>query len=167
MAASLFVSEQWGPALRVCRDLVHLRTEQPVQLVELTDLVAERVRRSRVSDGLVTVQSLHTTAAVVVNESEPLLIEDLEGLLERWGPRLARYHHDDLAARQAPPDERQNGQAHARALLFGVSVNLNVAGGELDLGRWQSVFLVELDGPRTRSVSVQVLGICSGERARP
>ena len=63
MAASLFVSAQRGSAVRICRDLVHIRTEKPVQLVDLTELVAERVRRSGVSDGIVTVQSRHTTAA--------------------------------------------------------------------------------------------------------
>jgi secondary thiamine-phosphate synthase enzyme len=56
------------------------------------------------------------------------------------------------------PDERRNGHAHCRALLLGSSVAVNVANGRLQLGRWQRVFLVELDGPRTREVSVLVIG---------
>ena len=164
MAASLFVSVQEGAVLRVCRDLVHLRTERPLQFVDLTALVAERVLRSGVSEGTVTVQSRHTTAALVVNENEPLLLEDLEDVLERWAPQGARYRHNDLAARPAPPpDEKPNGHAHARALLLGASVCLNVTAGEIDLGQWQSVFLVELDGPRRRTVSVQVLGVAKPE----
>jgi secondary thiamine-phosphate synthase enzyme len=160
VAASLFVRVQEGAAVRVCRDLVHLRTEKPLQFVDLTALVCERVRRSRVSDGMVVVQSRHTTAAVVVNENEPMLLQDLEELLERWAPAGGRYRHNDLAAREAPPaGEKPNGHAHARALLLGTSVSLNVADGRLDLGEWQSVFLVELDGPRRRTVSVQVLGV--------
>jgi secondary thiamine-phosphate synthase enzyme len=160
VAASLFVRVQQSAAVRVCRDLVDLRTEKPVQFVDLTELVAERVRRSGVADGMVVVQSRHTTAAVIVNENEPLLLEDLQDLLEKWAPSEARYRHNDLRARIAPPpDERPNGQAHARALLLGVSVCLNVTGGQIDLGEWQSVFLVELDGPRKRSVSVQVQGV--------
>ncbi len=160
MAASLFVSMQESASVRVCRDVVDLRTEARVQFVDLTALVAERVRRSGVADGIVLVQSRHTTAAVIVNENEPLLLEDFQDLLERWAPGGARYRHNDLAARVAPPpDERPNGQAHARTLLLGVSVCLSVIGGRIDLGEWQSVFLVELDGPRKRSVCVQVQGV--------
>ena len=168
MAASLFVSTQEGAALKVCRDVVHIRTDTPLQFVDLTELVAERVRRSGVRDGTVTVQSRHTTAAVVVNENEPLLLEDLHDLLERWAPASGRYRHNDLAARHAPaPDEKPNGHAHARMLLLGVSVCLNVAGGRIDLGRWQSVFLVELDGPRERAISIQVLGAADGPTSAP
>ena len=160
MAASLFVSAQEGVAVRACRDLVHIRTERALQFVDLTELVAERVRRASVGEGLVTVQSRHSTAAVVVNENEPLLLEDMAGLLEDWAPLGRRYRHNDLAARgPVDPDEKPNGHAHARALLLGTSVCLVVAGGRIDLGRWQRIFLVELDGPRPRSVSVQVLGV--------
>ncbi len=151
-------------ALHVCRDLVHLRTEEPTQFIDLTELVAERVRRSGVAEGMVTVQSRHTTAGVVVNENEPRLLEDLKELLERWAPRSARYGHNDLGARAGPlpPDETPNGHAHARALVLGTSVCLNVTAGAIDLGGWQRIFLVELDGPRRRAVSVHVLGVVNG-----
>ncbi|HEY6548358.1 MAG TPA: YjbQ family protein, partial [Vicinamibacteria bacterium] len=116
MAGTLFVSVHARGHLRVCRDLVQLRTEAPLQFIDLTALVAERVRRAGVFDGIVTVQSRHTTAAVVVNENEPLLLEDLEDLLQRWAPEDGCYRHNDLAARKAPPKgERPNGHAHARA----------------------------------------------------
>lgn len=165
MAASLFVSVQEGAEVRVCRDLVHLRTDEPLQFIDITELVAERVRRSGVGEGMVTVQSRHTTAAVVVNENEPRLLEDLEDLLERWAPAAAPYRHNDLEARpQAPAHERPNGHAHARALLLGASVCLSVASGRTLLGDWQRVFLVELDGPRPRTVSIQVLGVRAGGR---
>ncbi len=165
MAARLFLSEE-EDTLRVCRDLVHLRTEVRTQFIDLTELVAERVRRSGVSEGLVTVQSRHTTASVVVNENEPRLLEDLEDLLERWAPRDARYRHNDLGAREGPlpPDETPNGHAHAQALLLGTSVCLSVTGSAIDLGEWQRIFLVERDGPRRRTVSVQVLGVRDGRR---
>jgi secondary thiamine-phosphate synthase enzyme len=160
VAASLFVSVQEGAAVRVCRDVASLRTERAVQFIDITDLVAERVRRSGVWDGIVMVQSLHTTAALLVNEDEPLLLEDFRELLERWAPAGARYRHNDLAARpKAPPDERPNGHAHARALFLAVSVCLSVADGDIALGDWQSLFLVELDGPRPRDVSIQVMGV--------
>jgi secondary thiamine-phosphate synthase enzyme len=166
VGASLFVNVEQGTGVRVCRDLVELRTDRAVQFVDLTELVAERVRRSGVVEGLVVVQSRHTTAAVVVNENEPLLLEDLEDLLERWAPAQARYRHNNLSARpDAPPDERANGHSHARAFLLGTSICLNVADGRVDLGLWQSILLVELDGPRRRSLSIQVLGVPAGGRA--
>jgi len=161
VAASLFVSVQEGAEVRVCRDLVNLGTVEPMQFIDLTALVAERVRKSGVGEGMVTVQSRHTTAAVVVNENEPRLLEDLEDLLERWAPTAGPYRHNDLEARpQAPSHERPNGHAHARALLLGASVCLGVANGRIELGDWQSVFLVELDGPRRRTVSLKSSSSC-------
>jgi secondary thiamine-phosphate synthase enzyme len=165
VAASLFVSTQEGTAVRVCRDLVHIRTEQPLQFIDLTELVAERIRRSGVRDGMVTVQTRHTTTAIVVNENEPRLLDDFRDLLECWAPAGRLYRHNDLVARAAPADEKPNGHGHARALLLGVSVCLNIADGQIDLGPWQSLFLVELDGPRKRTVSVQVLGVAGGRRS--
>ena len=167
MGASLFVSVQEGATVRVCRDLVRLRTERRLQFVDVTELVEERVRRSGVREGMVTVQSRHTTAALLVNESEPLLLQDFEDLLARWAPADVHYRHNDLEQREgAPADERPNGHAHAQALLLGASVCLNVADGKLELGEWQSVFLVELDGPRDRAVSVQVLGVRADQGGR-
>ena len=160
MATKLFVTEEEGAALKACSDLVEIRTEERLQFIDLTALVAERVRRSGVWQGLVCVQTRHTTAAVTVNENEPLLVEDLKAFLERLAPRDARYGHDDRLRRAGdlPPGESENGDAHCSALLLGASQTLTIVGGELQLGRWQSLFLVELDGPRKRSISLVVLG---------
>lgn len=160
MAVSLFVSEIEGATFKVASDLVHLRSEASLQFIDLTELVRERVRRSGVSEGLVNVQSKHTTAAIVVNENEPLLLEDLESQLERWASVRATYRHNDLEARRfsAPPNEKPNGHSHARAICLGTSETLNIVAGELQLGKWQSIFLVELDGIRTRAVSIVVMG---------
>jgi secondary thiamine-phosphate synthase enzyme len=164
MPTKLFVSEEERAGVRVCHDRVELRTQARIQFVDLTELVAERVRRSGVAHGLVSVQALHTTAAVLVNENEPLLLDDLSGMLERAAPESHAYAHDDMARRAGPIDEeRPNGNAHSRAALLGSSACLHVADGRLLLGTWQRVFLVELDGPRPRRVSVMVLG--SGEAA--
>jgi secondary thiamine-phosphate synthase enzyme len=161
MAVSLFLSEKETATLRVASDLVHLRSEKRLQFIDLTELVRERVRRAQVSAGFVNIHTRHTTAAIVVNENEPLLLEDLEELLERWAPTNRAYRHDDLQARsfQEPPEERPNGHSHARAIFLGVSETLNIVDGLLQLGQWQRIFLVELDGIRTRDVSIVVMGI--------
>ena len=160
MSIDLFVSETVGSTFKVCNDLVHLQTAERFQFIDLTELVKERVRRSGVTHGLVNVHTKHTTTALLVNENEPLLLEDFQELLERWAPQGRTYRHNDLQARlEVPPGERPNGHSHARALLLGMSVSLNITEGEIHLGEFQNIFLVELDGVRRRSVSILVLGL--------
>jgi secondary thiamine-phosphate synthase enzyme len=139
---------------------VRIDTEYPTQFVDLTSNLRSFVADSGVQSGLLNVQSLHTTAAVVVNEHEPLLLTDVAGLLERLAPADAVYRHDNITLRtdNCVLGEPPNGHSHCRALLLGAAAVLNVIGGELQLGRWQRVFLVELDGPRTRDVSLLLLG---------
>jgi secondary thiamine-phosphate synthase enzyme len=166
MAVNLFVSEKEGTLFKVASDLVSLRSEERLQFIDLTELVRERVRRSGVSDGVVNIQSQHTTAAIAVNENEPLLLEDLKELLERWAPTHGAYRHNDLEARLFPSSshgERPNGHSHARAVFLGTSETINVVDGKLQLGEWQRIFLVELDGVRTRGVSIVVMGTKSDE----
>jgi secondary thiamine-phosphate synthase enzyme len=139
---------------------IRVTTERPVEFIDLTDRIEALAAQTGVHAGLVNIQSLHTTAAIVVNEHEPLLLADFVALLARVAPRDATYRHDDMNARTVnlAPGERPNGHAHCHALLLGASASLNLADGRLQLGRWQRVFLVELDGPRVREVSVLVLG---------
>ena len=139
---------------------IRITTERPMEFIDLTDRIESLAARAGIHAGLVNIQSLHTTMAIVVNEHEPLLLADFGALLSRAAPRDAAYRHDDMSVRTVnlAPDERPNGHAHCHALLLGSSVSLNFADGQLQLGRWQRVFLVELDGPRVREVSVLVLG---------
>jgi secondary thiamine-phosphate synthase enzyme len=161
MAQSLLRHEVESPWVRAAHARVELRTERPFQLIDVTTLVAERVRRSGVWLGTACLQTLHTTTGVFVNEAEPRLLEDVEAFFERLAPRADGYRHDQLELRQGPValDERANGHAHLRSLLLPSSVSLNVVGGELSLGRWQSLFLAELDGPRERTLCIVVTGV--------
>ncbi len=138
-----------------------LATHDPIQLVDITDAVAVFVRQARLKDGLVQVFSRHTTAAVRIQEDEPLLLEDLRRFLARLAPPDDLYGHNDFRVRtqHMHPNERPNGHAHCLQLLLGSSESVPVIDGELMLGAWQRLFLVELDGPRPqREVLVQVLG---------
>jgi secondary thiamine-phosphate synthase enzyme len=147
------------PIFTTFTDAVTLRTQARRQFIDVTELVAERVRRSGIREGLVSVQSHHTTTAVVVNEDEPLLLGDFDRLLDRLCPADVAYGHDDLARRsEVTAEERPNGASHCRSLLLGSGQTLHVSGGVLRLGRWQRLLLVELDGPRSRTVSIVVLG---------
>ena len=139
---------------------IRIDTEHPTQFIDLTSDLEGFVAASGVQSGLLNVQSLHTTAAIVVNEHEPLLLTDVAGLLERLAPVDAVYRHDSITLRTANCvlGEPPNGHSHCRALLLGSTVALNIVDGKIRLGRWQRVFLVELDGPRLREVSLLVLG---------
>ena len=150
-------------------DTISLGTTAATQFVDLTPRLEELVWRHRLSCGLVNVQTRHTTTGVVVNEDEPLLMEDLRRTLQRVAPRLFGYAHDDFRRRRVNlvPGERVNGHAHCQALVLPSAASLNVAGGTLCLGRWQRVFLVELDGPQSREVSVTLMGMVGASGPRP
>lgn len=169
MAQSLLLHRTDTPSPCAAHARVELRTEHPFQLVDVTPVVEERVRRSGVALGTATVQVLHTTAALFLNENEPRLLEDVAAYLRRLVPAHRRYLHDDLDQRQGPiaVDERPNARAHLQALLLPSSLVLNVAGGSLELGRWQRLFLAELDGPRTRTLSIVVAGAGEGALRPP
>jgi secondary thiamine-phosphate synthase enzyme len=146
--------------LTLWAETLAFRTSAAREFLDVTEQVAAVVRRSKVSQGWVSVFSKHTTAAVVLNENEPLLLEDLGAMLERLSTAGGVYQHNDLARRtgEMDPAECANGHAHCQHLLIGGSENIPVAEGRLDLGRWQRVFLLELDRPRDRQLVVQVFG---------
>lgn len=139
---------------------LHVTTTQPTEFIDLTDRLERLVADAGLRFGILNVQTLHTTTAIVVNEHEPLLLADFQSVLEAAAPGNGRYQHDDARARtvNVTDGERPNGHAHCRALLLPPSACLNVTGGRLWLGRWQRVFLVELDGPREREISVILFG---------
>jgi secondary thiamine-phosphate synthase enzyme len=139
-----------------------LETTEPIQLIDITDDVASIVRDSGVADGLVTILSRHTTAAIRIQEAEPLLQQDLLRFLNRLAPSTDRYEHNDFEIRtqHMHPDESPNGHSHCLQFLLGSSETVPVADGELVLGTWQRVFMVELDGPRpSREVLIQAVGV--------
>jgi octaprenyl-diphosphate synthase len=138
---------------------LRFETSHATEFVDVTKLVSDEVQRSGLRTGRVHLQSLHTTVGLAINENEPLLLRDFQKLLERLAPGDAGYEHDDFARRfEISVDEPVNGHAHCRQLLLTGFATLLVEDGELVLGRWQSVFAVELDGPRHRELALQLDG---------
>jgi secondary thiamine-phosphate synthase enzyme len=136
-----------------------LSSSQPTEFLDVTARLQDEVRAAGLRNGRLHLQSLHTTLGLTINENEPLLLRDLEELLGRLAPVGAGYHHDDLRRRRnIPPDEPINAHAHCRHLLLQPSLTTLVEDGRLVLGRWQSVFAVELDGPRRRQLALQLEG---------
>jgi len=136
-----------------------LTTTAATEFVDITDRLRRFVAETGLDLGLLNVQTTHTTTAILVNEGEPRLHDDFHAALARLAPLGVAYRHDDLTRRcEVPPDEPRNGHAHCRALVLPTSVCLNIVHGRLSLGRWQRVFLVELDGPRHRALGVVAIG---------
>jgi secondary thiamine-phosphate synthase enzyme len=136
-------------------------TREAIEFVDITDEVAAAVRSTGVQDGIVTIVSRHTTMAVRIQEAEPLLLEDLLGFLRRLAPSNVHYQHNDFRIRthHMHDDESPNGHSHCLQFLLGTSETVPVMDGELLLGQWQRIFLVELDGPRPkREVLIQTVG---------
>jgi octaprenyl-diphosphate synthase len=144
---------------------VRFETHRATEFVDITERLREEVALSGMRMGRLHLQSLHTTVGLAVNENEPLLLRDFQSLLERIAPANAGYEHDDFARRsEVALDEPVNGHAHCRQLLLTGFATLLVEDGELVLGRWQSVFAVELDGPRHRELALQLDGDFSPPR---
>lgn len=135
-------------------------TRRSPEFLDITDEVEEFVASCGVREGIALVFSCHTTAAVRINENEPLLLRDMEEFLKRLAPRELYYCHNDFGIRthNMTPEECPNAHAHLQHLLLGASEAVPIQGGKLALGRWQRIFLVELDRPRERKVLVQVVG---------
>ena len=145
----------------VASQTLTLQTDLAPHFLDLTPAVNSLVKQINVRAGTVLVFSKHTTAAIVANEQEPLLLEDIADLLSRLASPTARYKHDDLTIRTVnlTADEPKNGHAHCQHLFLGCSIQFPIIDGCLVLGQWQRIFLVELDSPRTRQVVIQVSGI--------
>ncbi len=142
--------------LMIRTETLAVPTEARVELIDVTDQLTGLVRASGVRDGLVSLWSMHTTFAVFMNESQLALHADIKRLLEQIVDRDADWMHNDPAHSDC---DRLNADAHLRAMLLGHSLSLQVGGGQLVLGQWQRILVGELDGPRARTLRVQILGI--------
>jgi secondary thiamine-phosphate synthase enzyme len=140
--------------------VITIETCKPVEFVDLTPRLADVVTDSGLIEGALIVQSRHTTAGLIINENEALLLADLEAMFERVAPVTVTYAHDDFSRRahMAGPRERVNGHAHCRAALLRTSEYLSVTAGALNLGRWQRVFFVDFDGGQRRQIGLTLLG---------
>jgi secondary thiamine-phosphate synthase enzyme len=130
--------------------LLRLGTEGHGQVLDITDGVASVVRQAGAGEAVATVFGVGSTLAITTMEYEPGGVQDLQGALERLLPTQGDYAHNRL-------NHDTNSHAHQRASLIGPSVSIPVVGGELALGTWQQVVLLDFDDrPRQRSVHVHV-----------
>lgn len=125
-------------------------TDKKIQIVRITDKIEQLVRESGVTEGLVLVNPMHITAAVIVNDNEYGLHSDYLRILEKLVPYGADYRHNDTG--------EDNAAAHIWRQFMGHQVVLAITNGKLDFGPWEQVFYFEFDGKRNKRVLVKIIG---------
>ena len=142
--------------LLVQSEMLALETSSRIEIIDITERLMDIVHRHPVREGTASLFSLHTTCTIFVNESQQALAADMLTFLDHLVPSDADWLHDH-------PDhsacDRQNADAHLRSMLLGHSVTLQISGRELVLGQWQRVLVAELDGPRSRSLRLSLMGV--------
>ena len=140
-----------------------ISTSSAPEFIDITERVTSIVEKSEVTSGIATIFSRHTTSAIIIQENEPLLLNDMSSLLETLSPKNSRYGHNDFTIRTVNMNEGEcpNGHSHCQHLILGSSETVPVANGLLTLGQWQRIFVVELDESKLtpREIVVQVMGI--------
>jgi secondary thiamine-phosphate synthase enzyme len=131
-------------------------TRERLELINITRDLNQVVRKHGLKAGFLIVQSLHTTTAIFINEFQQALLDDIKSFLERVVGRFDYWRHNDPRISEC---NRKNADSHLRAMLLGHTLSVPVRNGQIALGYWQSIILAELDGPRERSINVQVLGV--------
>jgi secondary thiamine-phosphate synthase enzyme len=134
-------------------------TQAGINLHNLTTQVEAVVTQSGIRNGQVLIFSRHTTTAITVNEDEERLLVDIKAYLEKLAPPDDKYLHNDLHLRpHIPPDEPMNAHSHLMAMTLGNCETVPIIDGQLALGTYQAILMVELDGPRDRTILCQVMG---------
>lgn len=144
----------------ICEALTTDTTTAP-EFIDISDEVQRIVNESGIAFGQVTIFSTHTTAAIRVNENEPLLLQDMARVLNEIAPHHGDYEHNDFTRRTVNIEdgECKNGHAHCQHLFLSTSETVPIIDGRLTIGQWQRIFLVELDQPRQRRVLVNIVGV--------
>jgi len=135
--------------MKVFFQTVQVSTHRRTELIDITDKIEDSVGRSQVKDGICLVYSPHSTTAIIVNENEAGLREDIVRKVCQDYPKGAGWLHDRVD---------DNADAHLAASFIGPAKVLPVRDGRLVRGTWQNVFLLELDGPRSRRITIEVIG---------
>jgi secondary thiamine-phosphate synthase enzyme len=147
--------EKAKSGIQMYLDTLCYQTRERLELINISKDLNALIHKNGMKAGLILVQSLHTTTAVFINEFQQALMDDIKTFLERLVGRMDYWRHNDPKLSEC---SRQNADAHLRAMVLGHTISVPVRNGEMALGGWQSILLAELDGPRERSIHVQLIG---------
>ncbi|MEX2703209.1 MAG: secondary thiamine-phosphate synthase enzyme YjbQ [Candidatus Baldrarchaeota archaeon] len=141
--------------MKYINDSFKVKTGKRLEVIDITNDVEKIVRESGIKEGVLIVFEPHTTAAITINENDPELFEDLINIYTKIAPIEQRYQHN--LKYEGVPGE-QNAHAHIISSLIKPSVIVPITNGRTQLGTWQRILFIEMDGPRTRNVYVKVIG---------
>ncbi|MHA1311179.1 MAG: secondary thiamine-phosphate synthase enzyme YjbQ [Candidatus Helarchaeota archaeon] len=126
---------------------LQIKTNKSIELIDITQKINDFIRESDIKNGFLLVYTKHTTTGIIINENEGRLLEDIKNTLQKLVPRGIGYKHDQID---------NNAHSHILATLIGNSISIPIINSSLALGTWQSILFVELDGPRNRTIILQL-----------
>lgn len=146
--------------MKTANKIFSYQTKEELEFVDITDEVKSFAQESQIKNGLVNIQTLHTTGALMLNENEPLLIEDIKRNLKYTSPKNLNYGHNNFSKRTVNmcPGECANGHSHCQAIHLPPTLTLNLINGQIQFGQWQRIFFIELDRARPRKIQIQIIG---------
>lgn len=134
-------------SLKSLKQTLHIRTSRRTELRDVTDEIQKAVRDSGCTEGVCHLYVPHTTAGVLINEGDdPEVARDIEVTFDRMIPHAANYKHAE-----------GNSDSHIKTAFIGSSETVWIEKGEIALGRWQSIFFAEFDGPRSRELHMKIV----------
>jgi secondary thiamine-phosphate synthase enzyme len=139
---------------------ISIDTREYLDIIDITDRIVDFVSKSKIKNGLINIQTMHTSASVFLNTNEPLFLEDLKHNIESTSPRDIPYDHDDFKRRtiHMHKDESPNGHSHCKAAHLPTNITVNIINGKIQLGTWQRILFIELDKPKKRTTQIQIIG---------
>lgn len=145
--------------MKIQKQNIKKESRSQFEFIDITGDVQDIIAGSGIKNGQVVVFSPHSTCGVSINQNESLLLQDFQRLLYHLVPIEERYSHDLFELKKGSnSDGRSNGHSHCKNLILGVSQTIPIGEGKMLLGDRQNIFLVELDGARSREVIVQIMG---------
>jgi secondary thiamine-phosphate synthase enzyme len=156
VAAEKATKQDLGGNMKIFSRTFKVVTDGRVELYNLTDRARDLVKASGIKAGFIIISSLHTTTALFINEFQAALMADAKAFLERFVSKENGYLHN---CEDCSDCDRKNADSHLRAMLLGHNLTLPIQEGAILLGHWQSILFAELDGPRERMLSAQVIGV--------
>ncbi|MFN0121052.1 MAG: secondary thiamine-phosphate synthase enzyme YjbQ [Blastocatellia bacterium] len=141
---------------KVISSTIVFSTNERLELQSITRDVAAFVEQAGIRDGQVQIASLHTTAGILLNETQGALLQDMASMFEQLVPRGIYFKHNDPLLSDC---DRKNADAHLRAVLTGLNITVPIVDGKMKLGTWQNIVLAEFDGPGARRIHLQAMGI--------
>jgi secondary thiamine-phosphate synthase enzyme len=135
--------------MQILTEILELETSKRVQIIDITRNIDAALAESGLRKGLVNIYSKHSTSAIFINENESGLLEDYQNLIKSLIPTGNNYKHDRID---------NNADSHLRSFIIGNNETIPFENGSMDLGTWQSVFFLDMDGPRNRRITITIMG---------